>query len=349
MPSQIPNGNGNSEIGINFFMQCLQNSKWLLILCSLLTGIVASIYAFNSQEWWSSSEIITEANYNDLSSLRNDVSPLFIVAAKTEKLEKIFSPNKIFIDFINEYNKPLTKSEFILSNDLLKIKMSNQKLEEEQQKNAFVKFWSNKIKYKKQGDNFKLIFESNSAEESQLLLSQYSKFVHERVKNNIIDDVKSRIVSLVSLLEVKNDVLNEAVKANIKLEVEITKLALSVTKASNFSNPIENVNGDNFLPIELGSKALSEKYKVLSAVDDFSIFDPEIHRIKSEIKMLNDIDVNYEMEFNVIGYVNVAELPLNSDKPKRSLIVIIGLFIGLFLGCVISVYRESSRYYNKEK
>ncbi len=93
----------------------------------------------------------------------------------------------------------------------------------------------------------------------------------------------------------------------------------------------------------MGAKGLEAKIKALESVKNLSVIEPRLQQINAKLDMLEHLEVDRAVEFQTFRFLENVEQPITRDKPKRSLIVVLGTLLGGVLGIVIVLIRFAFR------
>lgn len=121
-----------------------------------------------------------------------------------------------------------------------------------------------------------------------------------------------------------------------------TQYSLRISKAAGVERPLENINSQEVFNIELGSKALAEKLKILEEIKDPELLNPALGKIRLQLGSLKALDLN-DVPFESFYAVDSPEEPVSRDKPKRPLIVVLATLFGGMLGVGIVLVRHAFR------
>ncbi|MEF1339321.1 GNVR domain-containing protein [Vibrio rotiferianus] len=91
----------------------------------------------------------------------------------------------------------------------------------------------------------------------------------------------------------------------------------------------------------MGSKAISSALKELGQVKDVTVLDPSIERDRYNYTLLKNNEFTLSSETKFISFTSSLEVPLTRDKPKRALIIVLGLLLGGMVGSVYVLIRNA--------
>jgi len=139
----------------------------------------------------------------------------------------------------------------------------------------------------------------------------------------------------------------EALK-RLQEDIERTEYALRISQTAGIEGPVANLNNKSIFDIDFGAKALKEKLKILKEIKDPELFNPELAGIRLQLDSLLAMPQE-EVSFVSYHYLRSPSEPLNRDKPKRTLVVVMATFAGLMMGVVVALFRASSFFGGGER
>lgn len=320
----------------------LWSRKLVIILFTVAIGFFGGLYAYFAQPWWTSNATVTTVRPYDFSSIKKAIVNYYVVSksehTSINQLNDAFDREKIFRLFLNEFNSYNNKITFLKSSSTIEADMKANKIETDEAKARFYNGWVEKIQSslldEKRKDIYQLSFQSKTKQSSVSLLSDYINFISERVSNDVFKNISSKINDKKEVLAVELSQLEEQAKNKRLNSLKFTKYSYDIAKAADVSKPIPLLSDGSPFSIEIGSKGLAEKERLLKNMDSLDLFDPRIQTVKNDISLLDNIklsDVNHVLPFT---YLKSVSQPLGKDKPKRGLIVLVSMFLGMVLGSV---------------
>lgn len=363
----------DDEIDLVELIKVLWANKNKIILSTLLSTVLAGIYAFTAKEQWTSKAEVVAPNLTDLGNYFSVQMEYHRILGKELDVEKL--TNSLFEKF-NLLSESLDKRrEFLAQSEVYK-KLSDDKSEQEK-RIILEKLVSENIKItkpdpkKQQGVlNRKISFLAGTPEEAQRTLEQFISYTSQssfRLEydeflvelNEKIIDLKFEANKIQQELSVNKDIqiknlthaLDIANKAGIKeyskvldfdtnnpfirVFVSDTKIPLSESKLSD----------DTYLFI-LGEKYL--KAQIDAVTQKAIVYSPKYYQIEKQLKeleyLLNKMSVS---KINAFSYLSSPNYPIARDKPKKVFISSLGFIIGTFLGVFLVLFTHFRK--NEEK
>ena len=348
---QIANHRNDDEIDLAQLMKTLWLGKKTIIGSIFLFIIIAITYALAAQQWWTSSAIVTTGQYSNIASLRQQVANFYVVYNNNNnntdqhnitEVNKLLNSNEMLRQYITEFNAFNNKKSFILSNPIMKEYANGANKKNEM---SFVNNWAKKIQAsltdKKENGVYTLSYQATDSELSHQLLLSYSQFIDKKVKKDVFDGLAAVIRN--QTLIFKSQLLSLEIQAKELKQQELVKTdyALKIANSAKANKPMPLMNNNQLFSIDLGSEGLSEKSKILKQMTDLSLFEPSIIMIRSDLDILSTIQLNSKTKFEPISYLQNIGYPITRDKPKRALIVILGLLLGGMFGVAIVLLKSA--------
>ena len=348
---QIANHRNDDEIDLAQLMKTLWLGKKTIIGSIFLFIIIAITYALAAQQWWTSSAIVTTGQYSNIASLRQQVANFYVVYNNNNnntdqhnitEVNKLLNSNEMLRQYITEFNAFNNKKSFILSNPIMKEYANGANKKNEM---SFVNNWAKKIQAsltdKKENGVYTLSYQATDSELSHQLLLSYSQFIDKKVKKDVFDGLAAVIRN--QTLIFKSQLLSLEIQAKELKQQELVKTdyALKIANSAKANKPMPQMNNNQLFSIDLGSEGLSEKSKILKQMTDLSLFEPSIIMIRSDLDILSTIQLNSKTKFEPISYLQNIGYPITRDKPKRALIVILGLLLGGMFGVAIVLLKSA--------
>lgn len=356
-PMYIP----NDEIDLREFFKALWDGKLIIILVTALFTSSAIGFALLAQEWWSSEAEITNNELQDRVMYEQQVKkfqPVFSIyqsdgsARSSEELDFLVDSQIIFQRFVDLFNSSNNKKAFLdESSEFQEIKddsfSSASEVTEDTTRKLYTEWFeriSASLRDKKDTSSpYILTFQATTKESSFDLLSSYISFTELQVRNDAFDHLEALVFGERNELFQQKMVLESKARNRLLVEIERAQSALKIAKAAGVETPLLSGNARDFYAIELGSKALQEKIKILKSVKNLAVLEPRLQQITAQLDMLDSIKIDRTVDFHAFRYLSDVEQPTTRDKPKRALIVVLGTLLGGMLGVAIVLIRFAFR------
>ncbi|WP_176752441.1 LPS O-antigen chain length determinant protein WzzB [Pelistega sp. MC2] len=335
----------DDEIDLFELFAVLWKKKLLIIAVTLLSIILAAIYAFTAKEEWTSkaqivapkavqlgSYLEAERRYARFSDMGTDVDVtnalnnsfrLFLLELQSGDNKQKFLKNsvygqKVLANLDNEIDKELTINQLV-------------------EKNLSPKPLNKEVK-----DILEVTFTADTAGDAQNTLQQYlthtNSLTQTKIFENLFERTRERIATLQQLaINTKKD--TEQNKANYILTL---KQALDAAKTANIVDPVGQTPSANLLLdfnnnsalFMLGTKYLQAQLTAWE--NNPTIYPAAYYRHLQNIEGLKPI-LTVKPSGVVFDYLQTPSLPLMKDKPRKALILVAGALVGVILGCIAAL------------
>lgn len=359
------NPSQTDEIDLLELMKVLWDKKWWIVLSAFFCAAIAGIYAFTVKEQWTSKAEIIAPREDDLESylaLRKEYARILGGGLDTGAIAgQLYAEFDLLAYSLDERENFLKNSEMykVLSEG----KSDNEKraiLNQLARKNISIV----KPDAKKDPDAIgkKFTVSAETAQMAQEMLRQYinylSKLAFEKQKNAFITSFKDKLadltfeyqqiqrdlsISKTVQLQNLNKAFETAEKAGVteyskvldNSNISIPGLAISEAKISLSDSKLS----DDVYLFMLGTKYLHAQMDVINK--NQIIYPPRFYQIEEQLKQLELLfDKTAKLEARAFSYLSSPDYPVIKDKPKKGLILILGLMIG-FLISIIFILTKS--------
>ena len=355
------------EIDLKDLISIIWSGKLTIILFMLLGTISTLSYSLLAQEWWSSHAVISAPLPQDIAAYREQVKqfqPIFDVYQEdgtvlvNDELNELVDPKLLFKRFITGFNSNNNKSEFLNTSvqfQTFKVELEHQNFDALSLEDALRKLysdWFEKVNASPVvpddlNSPYELTFQSTTKSSSYELLKHYLGLIQQRENYDALDDLQAIVNVKAKELSQQKEILETQAKGKLAVEAERTKYALDIAKAAQVEKPIPSGgNRDELFDIDLGTKALDEKVKVLQSMKNLSVVEPRLEQINAKLAMLATLKIDRSIQFQTYRVLENAEQPIARDKPQRVIIVALGTIFGIMLGGLIVLLRYAFREQN---
>ena len=355
--------NQNNEIDLIELIKVLWNKKLWILLCACFFTVIAGIYAFTAKEQWTSSSIVVPpkvANLGDYLSFRSEYASILDIKdfSQDRVKETVFNDFKMAL-----FSRSLKEAFFSQSKWFNTYSAKNTNSEEAKQKllsNLIDKNLIVTIPDPKKDLNpigVSVSFAAETPKEAQDVLLDYIQFVNQWVLAENKKDFLANINLELSGLEVQKNKIERDTETVRQIQLENLTTALDIAKSAGIKDYSKSLSGNVSVPEVLLGDAkvpfsdsklsdgsylfmLGEKY-LQAQVDTLKnaplVYPLNYYNIEKQANLLNVLEKKVEKESAVRGYYYLSEpdYPVNKDKPKKGLIIVIGFIIGLILSTFI--------------
>jgi len=332
------------EIDLREVILVLWRQKILILLAASSFAITGIVYALTVHQVWVSQAEIKQPTLKELESLELNINQLInaqIAATAFASFEK----KVLYGDFVNSFNSFNNKRQFLMEKGYLDVEAAQSGVTDAKGKRLLLKKMTEGISAKgldKQSENITLAFAADTATEAKDHLEQYIAFIQQQesaAKGKELNTIwQNRIKTLQTQYEsAKADTLKQ-----LQDDILRTQYSLRITQAAGLEAPVQNLQDQGSLPIDLGARALAEKLKILKEIKNPEFMNPGIGNLRLQLSSLQAIKLE-ELPFQSFAYLASPSEPLSRDKPKRPLVVVLATLLGGMLGVGIVLVRHAFR------
>ena len=357
----------DDEIDLFQLFENLFQEKLLIIGVAILTGLIAVVASFILPKTFSAEAIINQAPMPQFASMNSVIS---LIAAPTG-IQKTITSDRIYEDFrlqmtnYNTYRYAFDHS--LLAKNAIEKTNNNP---EAALARAYKQFHKKlKISFDKSRENttkrITIRYESEHPEETARIINDFIlPYTGQQVISGITTDRKT-------LIEQEQKHLEEAIRnleSSFLAKNQIQKLELEEAITQARAANIEDLMISESYPIVgessqflYGTRLLQARktvinnrlrqYRYYSQPMPGDTEKPYLSAVQDKVFLLNQlarIDTNFSGIQPVI-IEKKAEVPVLPDKPKKSLIVALGLIGGFMLGLFIALIRIAIRSRQERK
>jgi chain length determinant protein (polysaccharide antigen chain regulator) len=325
----------DDEIDLVELFHSLWAQKWLIVLITLVFTVGAASYAFLSKPVYEASSAVLPPSLSDIAGFnlgRNEGGlTLFLVHDMYTIFIRNLQSDKSKRKFFREYYLPsLDESQRTGSQDILY--------------KAFNGKFSVKAVDKNQPDRYSIVIEHYKPDLASALVKQYIDQVSERSVDDVLQNGERELA--VQARNIEQQIKSGRTSAKIRRDDRTKQLqeALTVADAIGLDNPpVVNTELSAFMDGSLmymrGAKSLRAEMEVLKARASNDPFIPGLRDLEAKYQLLADvsIDPSNVAVFRQDGDIEVPDQPI---KPKKALILALGLVLGGMLGLFIALIRD---------
>ncbi|QFT34998.1 MULTISPECIES: LPS O-antigen chain length determinant protein WzzB [unclassified Vibrio] len=361
---QLPNSFPVSdEIDLRELLEALWNGKLIIIITTLVFAVGAVVFALNSQEWWSSKAKVTKAQPQDIAAYQQQVKqfqPVFDIyqddgtVLVSEELDNLVDTEVLFKRFVDAFNSSNNKRDFLDSSSEFRAFKAKLETETETETETEAEVtrqlyaaWFQKITVKQDGigkqSPYDISLQSTTKESSYSLLNEYIGIIKRKAHQNALNNLQAVVDGKRNELIQQKRILESQAVNKLVVEIERAKFAMDIAKAAGVTQPIRTNSSNEIFGIDLGTKALEAKVKALELVKNLSVVEPRLQQINAKLDMLEYLKIDRSIRFQTFRFLESVDKPISRDKPKRTLIVILGTLLGGTLGVAIVLIRFAFR------
>ena len=334
----------HDEMDLRGLVLTLWRSKLLILSVTTLFAVGGIAYALTAPQVWVSQAEIKQPTLKEVASLELNINQL-INAQVPATAFTTFDKKALYGDFVNNFNSSNNKRQFLLERGYLDAEAAQAEVTDPKGKRLLLKKIAEGISAKapdKLREDVTLSFAADTASEAKERLERYIDFIQQQesaAKGKELDTLwQNRLKTLQTQFEsAKADTLKR-----LQDDILRTEYSLRIAQAAGIEAPVQNLQDQGSLAIDLGARALAEKLKVLKEIKNPEFMNPSIGDLRLQLSSLQAIKLEV-LPFQSFAYLTSPSEPLSRDKPKRPLIVVLGTLLGGMLGVGIVLVRHAFR------
>ncbi len=348
IPNQWVQAPASDEIELRELILVLWRQKVLILSVTLLFVITAIGYAMTARQVWTSVALISEPSLKQINEfqlgvdkLRNSMPPELAGAIDVSSLQR----QELYKSFIATFNSMNSKREFLTQQGIFAEEATKAGVNDRRGERALMSRLAESIAarpFDKTSIDIQLSFSAETSEMAQQRLINYIDFIQQKevaAKNGELQSLwQNRMNTLAAQYDsIKADTLHRR-QENIRK----AEYSLRISQAAGVEKPLERANSGDIFNIDLGSKGLAEKVRILKELEDPEVLNDELGKIRLQLKTLKNLRLT-TVPFDSFKFIDSPEEPYTRDKPKRPLIVVLAALLGGMLGVAIVLVRHAFR------
>lgn len=299
----------SDEIDLKELVNVLWRGKWLLIAVALLATMIGAGIAFSKPDIWGAKSRVSSPQPYDFQAFSQQVAkykPLFDVAPpgsvseNGQNVSHLNSANLLFQLFLDTFNSAINQKLFLGSQQIF--------ASGDQRYFSVGATLDNKdaLKYAKDFDESSslaiyslTVSASSSSQRIEDIMASYVNFTRHRVAQLALSNLESIVMARQQELLQSQRLLSNA----------LTSQSSSTNDTALASHPLNN-------------QTAQEK----------SSLENNLLEIHSKLQLLKDTPFEKNIEFQPYHVLDVSAADPSQHKPKRALIIVLALLIGLMAG-----------------
>lgn len=345
--SQVPKdwqAAASNEIDLREFILVLWQEKSVILIVTVIFAILGVAYALSARQVWTSQAMVSEPTVTQAASLQLNLDQFSSAAGEDVDLTSLQRP-ALYQNFVSAFNAMNNKRAFLTREGILAEEIKRANISDRRSERALMNKLAEGISTKaldKASTDMTLSFSAETAEEAKDRLVKYIAFIQKgqvEQKNAELKSIwQNRINTLTTqYANIKADTIQDRLDM-----IRRTQYSLRISEAAGVEKPLENLNTKDVFNIELGSKVLAEKLKILEEMKNPELLNPALGKIRLQLGSLKALDLK-NVAFESFYTIDSPEEPVSRDKPKRPLVVVLATLLGGMLGVGIVLVRHAFR------
>ena len=329
----------SNEVDLRALMGALWRQRTVIIGAVIVVTIIAAAYAFLSKPIYEAKVFLVPPTQNDIANYNYGRTP-------DNKLSP-FAVKDVYGVFLQNLQAESLRRDFFYKVYLPTLTESERKKSQEKLYSDFSKVLVVSIAGKDNPDRYSVVAKDESPEQAVKLIGEYIGRANTLTKKEIIKNISSEADVLARNLQQQIVSIREiGLKSR---EDSITKLreALIVAEAIGLEkppitseNPAIKIAGSLVeQPIYMrGTKALKAEIENLETRKSDDPFINELRVLQTKSSFYTDLESNIK-NVEVFRMDGQVELPDSPVQPKKTIILVLGVLLGLISGVVIALFR----------
>ncbi|HBO8840874.1 TPA: chain-length determining protein [Pseudomonas aeruginosa] len=336
--------NGGGEIDLVRLFQILWKGKWIILVVALIFGIVAAIYAYTSKPVYEASIAVLPPSLSNVAG--------FNQGRTKESGLQAFKVQDVYSVFLRNLQADETRHRFFEN-----VYLPSLGGERPASRDSLYRVFNEKISItlpdKTQPSRYRLTVEQEDPELAAEWIRRYLADTAEHSVQEMVKNAHREIEVKARDVDQRIQTLRETAKLRREDRIVQLREALKVADAVGLEKPpmisgqvSEQLSAimNGSLMYMRGSKALRGEIEALESRVSDDPFIPALRTLQEQEKLYSSLRVNTD-EVAVFRQDGSVEMPDSPVKPKKLLLVMMGLLLGGAVGVVTVVF--NSLYRNK--
>lgn len=361
----------NDEIDLIELIKVLWDKKIWIILSTFVFTALAGVYAFTAKEQWTSkAEVIAPRlmDFDQYLTIRKEYARIM----NDDKFDVTTLATELFTDFERTLSSLDSREEFFQTSDLYK-QESNGKTDE-QKRSLLATLVREKLTYtkpdlkKEPNANWrKISFSAETPSQAQDVLKEYIQFSNQLTYKANLEDFVVLLQDKIEDLKFESEKISKDLNIQRTIQLENLEKSYDIAKQAGIKdytytrgvNDLSNQGillSENKIPLSdsklsdgtylfmLGETYLKAQIDIIK--DKNVVYPPRYYDIQEQLKQLVVLEQSVKnVAANTFSYQASPDYPVMKDKPKKAIILGIGMILGLVLSCffvlVANIFRKS--------
>lgn len=337
------------EIDLLVLMEHLFAARKWIIAITLACAIVGLIVSLLLPQRWTSESVIMRPEQVQIVTLRETLARMQALDLDIKETR-----DSLFLYFIKEFaSRSGFENWLINSPDMMQALL--EKNADAEQMHAAILSQADKLQVQNESDpknaerkpyaGWKLSFSADSPELAQKVLTGYTQFVTEQVRQDVMDVLKQRLEFRIDFEKQKLALTREALGSEHQAKIERLQRALKIANAAGIKKPVystgERIQDDPDYSIALGSDGLIARLEVEKSLNDIEQMNAAIRDQKYHLAQLSQLTIP-KIDFTPFKYHLSPSLPVQHDGPGKGPIILLAALLG-FVGASAGVLFRQAR------
>ncbi|KHO65976.1 LPS O-antigen chain length determinant protein WzzB [Pseudomonas flexibilis] len=324
----------NDEIDLVELVKGLWAQKWLIVAVTVLVAACAGAYAFLAKPVYETRASLLPPNLSDIAEYN---------LGRSEAKLTLFSVADVYSVFTNNLASESLRREFFQQVYLPSLEETGKNVAEDQLWNSFNEQLTVSAPRKQQPTYWEVKLQHKDPQQAAEWVNLFVAKASEKTEQDMQQNVKSEIDIRVQSVMRRIEALRNTAKQRRQDRVAQLEEALDIAEGTGIES-VQVSTWQNFSAPEYmrGAKAIRLELEVLRKRQSDDPFITELRSLQESLDFLKGVDVSPD---NVAAFTldNAAQVPETPIKPKKALILALGLVLGGMLGVFIALVRGMVR------
>jgi len=340
MQKSIDSTDASGEVDLFEIVGAVWERKLLVICTTVTIAIIAAAYAFLSTPVYESKYFISPPTINDIANLnygRADRSEL-----------KPFSVDQVYKVFLRNLQSESQRRMFFESTYLPTLESRTPDASNGALYDAFSKRLTVAMVGKEDNGRWSVSFQDTNPERSAQWVGLFVTQVGSSTASELTLNAKKEAAVLGRNLKLEIDTLRESSRRVRQDAISKIREALAVAKSSGLEDTVvfsgngaEKLAGNMFddNTYMRGSKALEAELDNLENRQSKDAFTPGLRDLQKQADFYKQVE-NEKFDIAVYRHDGVLDVPTSPIKPRKILIIFLGLVTGAVLGSALALLQH---------
>ena len=350
------------EIDLIELFKALWAEKIVIVVTSIACTALAVAYALLSTPVYEAKGTVLPPLLSDISGYNLGRTESSFSSASSDQGSagtvalKPFTTTDVYEVFTRNLRSESLRREFFKNIYLPSLSAEDRSGPQDRLWSRFNELISIRMPDKQRSELIEVVVQQASPELAASWANQFIQNTAIAASSNMQGNVASELNTRINSIERRIASLRSTARQRRADRIEMLKEALTVANAVGMSGPQVTAGRtssndelsqfiDGSLTYMRGAKAIEAELNVLEARQSDDPFIPELRGLQEQLSFLTAIDVQSK-NVSVFTLDSAAEVPETPIKPKKTLIVALGLVLGGMLGVFIALVRVLMRRSN---
>ncbi|EOE6858996.1 LPS O-antigen length regulator Wzz(fepE) [Cronobacter dublinensis] len=336
-----------AEIDLIALLEVLFKSRKMILSVTALFIVMGLAVAFLLPQKWTSEAVVSVPETRQLIELQRVLVSLQVLdtdaAIDAASLENMF---------LKKFDSRALQEKFLRTAPWVQEQVKTAQGDTESLQRA-ITLVAQRIKMQSNDDpkspaaspysSWTLSFTAPKAHDAQRVLKEYINYAALAVQREVLENLRTTIELKVKSEESRLAIERNNLKNEHQIAIQRLNYSLQVANAAGIKKPVysngQAVKDDPDYSIALGADGLAQKLQIERSISDVTALNSAIQSREYRLAELKKLNLA-EVDFLPFHYQMVPSLPVKSDGPGKSLVMILMALAGFIIACTIVLVRD---------